>query len=177
MLSDVTACPYCRVPIAKSAARCRACGTRLLSPSQPAAPPIWITTEGYRALDLLIRRHHRPGDDIARFLLGELQRAVICAPEWIRADVVTLNSRVTFAIDGTEPQTCVLVDPAHYTPTGHHVSVLTPLGAALIGLAAGSRMAFTDRQGTPATVRVEAVPFQPEAARRAAPDRDPPPAA
>lgn len=99
--------------------------------------------------------------------MGEINRAIVCAPDWIPDDVVTMNSRVAFKVsDEMAAETRMLVFPDRYDPAGHAISVLTPLGAALIGLAAGSFIDYRDRQGDVNSVRVERVVYQPEAARR-----------
>lgn len=176
-------CPVCRVAVVPNSPRCRACGARL-SPDGGAAPfcdapPIWMTPPQHARLEAVARAHRRAAPAICDFLLGELNRAALCEPEAIAPDVVTMNSRVAFVADGADrAEARVLVYPERYVPDGASVSILSPLGAALIGLAAGGSMPFTDRDGGFRSVRVERVAFQPEAegrARRA--QREKPPAA
>jgi regulator of nucleoside diphosphate kinase len=173
------ACPCCRFVNSPDAGTCRACGTTLPAGATRARPLVWVTTEDFRALRLLAHQRRGVALAVCDFLLGELNRAIICAPDWVPDDVVTMNSRVTFkASDGTGCETRMLVFPHRYDPTGQAISVLTPLGAALIGLAAGSVIDYRDRQGDISSVRVERVVYQPEAARRVfGLDEDPPPAA
>jgi regulator of nucleoside diphosphate kinase len=167
MHTHLHACPSCRFANPPHATACRACGTTLQAGATRERPLIWITTEDFRALRLLAYRYRRGAPAVCDFLLGELNRAIICAPDWVPDDVVTMNSRIAFkASDETEPETRVLVFPDRYDPTGQAIPVLTPLGAALIGMAAGSTIDYRDRQGDVTSVHVERVLYQPEAARR-----------
>ena len=170
MLTLSHACPCCRIAVAPSAALCRACGTRISPPARTDAdsrPPVWITTENYHPLAACIGRNLAAGSPLGDFLRGELSRAVVCAPDWIAPDVVTMNSRVAYAVgEGGDVETRRLVFPDRHAPTGDTLSVLSPLGAALIGLASGTGMNVRNRQGDAITVRVERVVYQPEAARR-----------
>jgi regulator of nucleoside diphosphate kinase len=179
MKNRFNACPCCRSANPLGAGTCRACGTTLAAGATREHPLVWITTDDFRALRLLAHQH-RPGNPaVCDFLLGELNRAIICAPDWIAEDVVTMNSRVAFkASDARDSETRMLVFPDRYDPTGQALSILTPLGAALLGLAAGSSIEFRDRQGDRNMVHVERIVYQPEAARRRfGPDEPPPPAA
>lgn len=167
MSKDLCACPSCRFVNPPRVTACRACGTTLPVGVTRTRPLIWITTDDFRALRLVAHRHRRGGPAICDYLMAELDRAIVCAPDWVPDDVVTMNSRVAFrASDETGTETRMLVFPDRYDPTGHAVSVLTPLGAALLGLAAGSSIDYRDRQGDVNSVRVERVIYQPEAARR-----------
>jgi regulator of nucleoside diphosphate kinase len=179
MKNRLNACPCCRFANPPDAGTCLACGTTLAAGATPERPLVWITTEDFRALRLLAHQHRRGNPAVCDFLLGELNRAIICAPDWIPDNVVTMNSRVAFrASDARSSETRMLVFPDRYDPAGQALSVLTPLGAALLGLAAGSGIEFRDRQGETSSVQVDRVIYQPEAARRRfGSDEPPPPAA
>lgn len=178
-MQHLCACPSCRFVNPPDAIDCRACGTTLAPGATRERPLVWITTEDFRALRLLAHQHRRGAPEICEFLMGEINRAIVCAPEWIPDDVVTMNSRVAFkASDEREPETRMLVFPDRYDPTGQAISILTPLGAAMIGLAAGSGIDYRDREGDLNSVHVERVVYQPEAARRRfVLGEEPPPAA
>ena len=112
-------------------------------------------------LDPGLRPPGEPGA-VADLLLGELERATVCPPDAVGSDVVTMNSRVVFrTAEGFGPRSAVMVYPEDYHPTGQHVSVMSPLGAAMLGIRAGERMPFTDLQGTRFSVTVEEVAYRP----------------
>ena len=73
------------------------------------------------------------------------------------ADVIRMNSRVEFEIDGGKPQQAELVFPRDANIDEKRISVLTPIGAALIGLSTGQMMMWRGRDGRPHKLRVVSV--------------------
>src|SRR6185369_11663529 len=60
-------------------------------------PPVLLTSNDLRRLRALVTRaRHETDESVLRFLVHELDRAVVCQPDLIPADVVTMNSRVFF---------------------------------------------------------------------------------
>ena len=109
-----------------------------------------------------------PGDD--RDSAGHLQRkvnsAAVVGSDDIPADVVTLNSRVR-VIDLTDAgdATYALVLAPHVGTATDAISMMSPLGAALLGRREGDEIeSWLDRGRR--RLRIEAVLFQPEAAAR-----------
>jgi len=75
-------------------------------------------------------------------LYHELDRATVVAPEAMPADVVALNSLVSFVNEQSGKTHQVrLVLPQDHRP-GETVSVLAPAGAALLGLKVGDHIAW-----------------------------------
>lgn len=110
-----------------------------------------------------------PGDGSAgealELLAGALERAVIVPPDRIPADVVTMRSRLVLKdIESGRRREVVLVYPEEERPHGGHLSVLSPMGVALLGLSAGAVIAWKLPSGRTAVLRVESVRYQPEAA-------------
>lgn len=103
-----------------------------------------------------------PAED-ARFLLDELNRADIVAPEWIPDNVVMMNSYVEFVDSHTGATRRVqLVFPYQADISRGRISVLSPVGAALIGLAEGQSIAWrtsTRRDRGLTVLRVSRMPF------------------
>jgi regulator of nucleoside diphosphate kinase len=133
-------------------------------------PKIFITDEDFDRLDRLATSGQSANLPAAELLAAELERAVVCPATEIAADVVTMNSQVTFHIGSeAERQTRTLVYPEDYPADGSgddRLSVMTPLGAALIGMPAGSRIEYETVNGTSRLVTVDAVLHQPQAAQR-----------
>ena len=92
-----------------------------------------------------------------------LERAEVIPSEAVRPDVVTMNSRVRYAIDGQEPCVRTLVYPWDADITTEKVSVLAPLGSALLGQRVGSAVEWPRPDGSMMRVRVLDVLYQPEA--------------
>ena len=105
-------------------------------------------------------------EDLA--LLGEeLERAVEVGPDDVPADVVTLSStvRVTDLENGASMDyTIVMPGEANYE--AGKISVLAPLGTALLGYRVGDEIEWEVPRGV-RRLRIAAVLFQPEAAAHA----------
>ncbi len=94
-----------------------------------------------------------PADD----LLSELERATIASSSDIPADVIRMGSIVSYSLDGGQPKTVRLVYPADADISSGAISVLTPIGSALVGLRPGQTIGFEARDGTAREIRVIAV--------------------
>jgi regulator of nucleoside diphosphate kinase len=95
-------------------------------------PSIVITTTDHARLTALAGR---ASGDTADYLAEELSRAQIVADIDCAPHIVRMGSRVTYHDDGTgERRTVTLVYPAEADINLNRVSVLTPIGAALIGM-------------------------------------------
>jgi regulator of nucleoside diphosphate kinase len=84
---------------------------------------------------------------VAQELLDELERAQIVADKDVPKDVVRMGSTVTFKSDDGNTRTLKLVYPADESLDEHRISVMTPVGAALIGLGTGQSISWTARDG------------------------------
>jgi regulator of nucleoside diphosphate kinase len=82
----------------------------------------------------------------AEELLIELDRATVVADEAVPDHVVRMGSTVEFRADGDRKRV-TLVFPADADIAAGKVSVLTPVGASLIGLAQGESMTWSARDG------------------------------
>ena len=86
--------------------------------------------------------------EVATLLLEELERADVRPSAEMPPDVVTIGSEVAFRYnDDGHSQTIRLVYPKHADITMGRVSVFTPIGATLLGLAEGDEMEWTTRHG------------------------------
>jgi regulator of nucleoside diphosphate kinase len=96
-------------------------------------------------------------------LRRELERAAVVAREAVPPDVATMNSLVRYA-DETRGvvRTVALVYPRAARGGRSMVSVLTPLGSALLGLSVGQAIEWDFPDGSRRRLRLEAVLYQPE---------------
>lgn len=96
-------------------------------------------------------------------LEAELERAEIVDPEKMPPNVVTMNSTVRFAMD-SPPQEfqLTLVYPKDADNSGGRISVLAPVGSALLGLSVGDEIEWPRPGGGMTKVRIVDVVFQPE---------------
>lgn len=111
--------------------------------------------------DLRLLRMLKPHDELQH----ELERAVVVAPEAVPPDVVTMNSRVRYVDETTGERRLVqIVYPAESDAREGKVSVLAPVGAALLGLSVGQAIEWDFPDGSRRRLRVEDVSYQPESA-------------
>jgi regulator of nucleoside diphosphate kinase len=98
-------------------------------------------------------------------LEAELDRAEVVDPRDVPHDVVTMNSRARFVDEGTgEESEATLVFPHEADVAASRISVLAPIGAALLGLSVGQVIDWPMPNGAVRRLRVTDVLYQPEAA-------------
>jgi regulator of nucleoside diphosphate kinase len=131
-------------------------------------PNLVVTHQDARRLDALLQSAAGSASPMAPLLEQELSRARLVDAEAIAPDVVTMNSRVVCQDENSGGEHEVeLVYPHEADVDRGRISVLAPVGAALLGLSAGSAIEWPVPGGRTTRVRVLAVTDQPEAARRA----------
>ena len=94
----------------------------------------------------------------ADFLLREIDRASTTSPAELPRDVVTMMSCVDFIDEGSgELHSVQLVYPRDADTDLHCISVLTPIGAALIGMRRGEAIDWADLRGARRRLRIVGV--------------------
>lgn len=124
---------------------------------------IFITEKDMERLEPMVAgaRNH---PNIRR-LREELERAVIVPSAEIPADVVTMNSRVVFReLETGEETEATLVYPSQADVNQRRISILAPVGAALLGLSAGDEIQWPLPSGKKRTYKIISILYQPEAA-------------
>lgn len=133
-----------------------------------AINPRTLTEFDLRRLDALferIRNQLKPPPTLS-LLERELAAATVVKPAEVPPSVVTMNSQVEIVdLQTEERRSLTLVFPSMAGIEGGRVSVLAPLGTALLGCHEGARVAWNTPRG-PRQLRVERVVYQPEAAGR-----------
>jgi regulator of nucleoside diphosphate kinase len=117
---------------------------------------IIVTERDFDRLTRLLEHHS------ADRLEDELERALVLQPDAVPANVVTMNSEVEFEDVDTQARSVVrLVYPPDADASRGSISVLAPLGSALLGLRAGQSIHWRMPAGT-RHLRVLEVRYQPE---------------
>lgn len=94
----------------------------------------------------------------------EMKRALIVSPQEIPSDVVTMNSQVLLCdIDTSETMTYTLVFPKDADIDSGAISVLAPVGTAILGYRQGDIVEWPVPAGI-RRLRIEKILYQPEAA-------------
>ncbi len=127
---------------------------------------IYVTDEDYEKLRRLIagRRGTSSVDqEYLDILEQELDRAEVVQPEAIPRDVVTMNSEVRLKdLDSGEIRTYRLIFPTQ-TRTDGCISVLAPIGTAMLGYSVGDIIEWRVPKGM-RRLQVLDIMFQPETA-------------
>ena len=93
-----------------------------------------------------------------------LDLARVVEPEKVPANTVTMNSRVMFEdVRSGEKGTVTIVYPADADASTRRISILSPVGAALIGEAQGAEVELPLPHGQTRRIRIVDVLYQPEA--------------
>ena len=133
-------------------------------PPSATPPPIIVSSRDFNRLEQLLdspglRRH-----PAAVALMEELNRADVLPPEQMPEGVVTMHSTVECEDElAGERHTLTLVYPHESNVDTGHVSVLAPVGSALLGLSIGQSIDWSAPDGRKLRLRVTSIHYQPEA--------------
>ena len=121
-------------------------------------PPVFLAdSEADILADLALAVRER-SPLAANFLLREIDRASTTSPAELPRDVVTMMSCVDFVDeDSGELHSVQLVYPRDADTDLHCISVLTPIGAALIGMRRGEAIDWADLRGARRRLRIVGV--------------------
>ena len=126
-------------------------------------PDIVLGTADHRQLNILAMAGLTHTPDQSDDLLYELERARVVDDAKVPDDIVRMGSTVRYRTDtGQEPQV-TLVYPVDADIARGRISVLTPVGTALIGLRVGQSITWRDRAHKRHVLTVLAVEQQPDA--------------
>lgn len=125
-------------------------------------PPIIVTRTDYERLSNLADAVMERAPALGSRLAGELERARIVEAEQLAPDVVTMHARFVFrdAANGAT-RTVSLVYPGEEDIDAGRISILTPIGTALLGLSAGQSIEWEVRPGVFRTLTVLKLLSQP----------------
>ena len=105
-----------------------------------------------------------PDPEALEALQSELDNARLVSSEAVPPDVVTMNSKVRVRnLENGEERIITLVFPEHADPAVGKVSVLEPVGTAILGYQVGDEIQWTSSK-TKLRLKVEEMLYQPEAA-------------
>ncbi len=125
---------------------------------------IYLTEPDYkRLIDLIQAQRQGPGSMAGIGKLGEeLKRAKRVPSEEIPADVITMNSRVMLKdlLSGNELE-ITLVYPKDANIQERKISILAPVGTAILGCREGDTVEWPVPSGT-INYKIEKVTYQPE---------------
>lgn len=127
-----------------------------LSSTRSRLPALVISADDHKRLTLLAEAAADRMPDVSEALLQELDRAKVVKDDAIPANRVRMGSTVVYEAHGAE-RTVKLVYPGDADIEAGRISILTPIGAALIGLSPGQSIRWTGRDGVTHELTVKAV--------------------
>lgn len=122
-----------------------------------AMPAITVSESDHRIVTGLANSVFERIPAVAEVLLSEMERARVVPADKRPADVVGIGSEVDFISETGQPRTVRLVMPAEADIAAGRISILTPVGAALIGLSPGQSFEWAGPSGHPHRLTVTAV--------------------
>lgn len=135
----------------------------MITPSRNAAarlPKIQLDRTLVGRLETLAAAMMRRSPEIGERLMEEIARAKLVAPRKLREDVVTIGSEVTYRDLSTDRvHTVIVVYPEDADIDQRRISVLTPIGVALLGLGTGATISWITRNDE--TRQLEVVTVRP----------------
>lgn len=123
---------------------------------------IYITEADMAKLRPLVERMKNSRDDL-RALQAELERARLVLPKEVPPDVITMNSKARLRdLETGEEMVYTLVFPENASAEEDRISVVAPIGTAMLGQRVGEEFEWEVPAGM-LRLRVEEVLYQPEA--------------
>jgi len=128
-------------------------------------PPITISTLDAARLERMLESLDGQQIPNKEDLQVELDRANIVKPEDMPHNVVTMNSTVIFRMESSPTEySLTLVYPSEMDDGTGKISVLAPVGGALLGLREGDEISWPKPGGGLLKVHILKVVYQPERA-------------
>ena len=125
-------------------------------------PPIHLSEADYDVIADLALAMQKRAPDLAQLILDEINRAKVHSAGSLPKDVVTLGSEVAFQDDSTgEERRLQLVLPQDADIGADRISIMTPVGAGLIGMSVGREISWPTPDGRPRILRILEVKQQP----------------
>lgn len=116
--------------------------------ASPERPPIRIAESDAELIANLLAAGRAPQVQVSELLEEELDRAQVLADKDLPDDVARIGSAITFKDEARDGERTVrLVAPAQADIAAGRISIMTPVGAGLLGLSPGQQIDWPDRTG------------------------------
>lgn len=125
-----------------------------------------LTNIDFTVLDFMRGRCRGTDDPLASILKRKIDSALVMFHTDVPGNVATLNSRVTFSVDGRDQDTRVVTNNRTDSPVGMTLPITNVRGLALLGLAEGHGFSVMNSEGIEERIVLEKVLYQPQTSRR-----------
>ena len=129
----------------------------------PMEPHCQFTAKDFSILETMLERCRERDGRLAALLRRKLKAATVVFRDDIPANVVTLNSRVVYRAGNEALGPHVIVQSEGQDFSDYALSIHTPRGLGLLGLAEGQSITIDLGKDGSETLTVEKLVFQPEA--------------
>ena len=120
--------------------------TKVSNSASTRLPKIHLDKTLVGRLEALAASVMRRSPEVGERLIDEIARAKLVAPDKMRDDVVTIGSGVNYRdLDMAREHTVSVVYPENANIEEGRISVLTPVGVALLGLSPGATISWVTR--------------------------------
>lgn len=126
-------------------------------------PHYQLTTKDHGILQAMLERYKGPHSHFAQLLERKIRASAIYFSDDIPPGVVTLNTRLTYRVNGVLAGPHIIVDRKDDTLPDDALSLYTIRGLALLGLAERTKVSVPLGQNVVEELRIEDVLSQPEA--------------
>lgn len=128
----------------------------------------YLTVKDHLLIEAYLERHKDRDPIVVAIARAKLSNARVVFTQDVPADVVTLNSRVRYRLDGGPAQMRQPVLWGQPLVQGLTIPITAPLGMALLGLRPGQTLPLPRRDGSFEILAITEIAYQPEAARHQA---------
>lgn len=125
-----------------------------------------LTTKDFTIVEVMRDRCLCRDDPLAPILKRKIESAIVVFRDDVPGDVATMSSRVTFSVNGRDPDTRIISHDRMASPIGMFLPLTTLRGLALLGLSEGEHFILANGDGIEERILLEKVHYQPESARR-----------
>jgi regulator of nucleoside diphosphate kinase len=102
-----------------------------------------LTTKDFTIVEVMHDRSLGQNDTLGSILTRKIEAALVVFRDDVPTNVATLSSRVSFSVDGRDPETRVLSHDWMTSPVGLFLPITVARGLALLGLAEGEEFCLT----------------------------------
>ena len=125
-----------------------------------------LTPRDFAMLETLLLGHAGEEDRLTAAIRRKQEQCRVFSNDMLPKDVVTIGSRVRYAINDRPPLECRLVEPQHYVPGQGCQSLASLRGIAMLGLSVGSRVGV-DFGTRVETLEILEILYQPQSVAKA----------
>lgn len=115
--------------------------------SKTTYPDVTLGVHDHSQLKKVAHAARTEGHPVAPFLLAEIRRARVLEDASL-GERASLNKQITYRVNFEPAKRHTLMLPEDAGTSGDSISVLSSVGAAMLGLRAGDRMPYRDVFGT-----------------------------